>query len=97
MDKNLNSKDNNTLKEAFHYLKDSKVPKMTQLVMKWSSGKIKEPKTADNVLLGFSCVAVFISFILIVDIGKGPNIPLPPGTTVIYPSDAPPRLAKLLV
>ena len=76
--------------------KKPKIPEMAQLVMKWSSGKIKEPEEADNVLLGFSVFVMCVSFILVSTIGRGPHIPLPPGTKVVYPSNEPPRLVKLL-
>lgn len=94
INKNFSFQENKEIQKAFSY---SNIPKITGLVMKWSGGKIKEQKTADNVLLGFSFTAVFVSFILIYSIGQGPNIPLPPGTTVIYPLNEPPRLTRLLV
>lgn len=77
-------------KDALH------MPKMAKLIMKWSSGKIKKPEQADNVLLGFAVIAMCISFILIASIERAPNIPLPPGTKVSYAPLQPPKLVTLL-
>ena len=40
------------------------IPKMVQLLMKWSGGAIKEQKQAEYLLLGFVIVAMAISFYL---------------------------------
>jgi hypothetical protein len=45
--------------------KNSDLPKMVQLVMKWSGGAIKEQKQAEYVLLGFVVVAISISLFLV--------------------------------
>jgi hypothetical protein len=44
--------------------KNSEIPKMVQLIMKWSGGAIKEQRQAEYVLLGFVAVAIGISIYL---------------------------------
>ncbi len=44
--------------------KNSDVPKMVELVMKWSGGAIKEQKTAEYVLFGFVVLMFAVSFYL---------------------------------
>ena len=45
-------------------LQTSEIPKMVQLVMKWSGGAIQEQKQAEYVLLGFVVLAITISLFL---------------------------------
>ena len=52
-------------------LKNSDVPKMVQLVMKWSGGAIKEQKQAEYILLGFVVVAMAVSLFLFFRGGNG--------------------------
>ena len=52
------------VQKAPEVFKTSDVPKMVQLVMKWSGGAIKEQKTAEYVLLGF-CLLFIVSAIFI--------------------------------
>ena len=46
-------------------LKTPDIPKIVQLVMKWSGGAIKEQKQAEYVLLGFIILAIIISLFLV--------------------------------
>ncbi|MFH1201199.1 MAG: hypothetical protein V1484_02670 [bacterium] len=68
---------------------DSDVPKMVQLVMKWSGGAIKEQKQAEYVLLGFVILAISISLFLVFLGGNSGAIDLkqqklyPPGSSVL--------------
>jgi len=58
-------------------LKISEIPKMVQLVMKYSGGAIKEQKTAEYVLLGFVVLAIGVSLYLFFGIngsGKSSSI-----------------------
>lgn len=54
---------------------DSNIPKMVQLVMKWSGGTIKEQKTVEYVLLGFVVLATIFSLFLFF---RGNREELPP-------------------
>jgi hypothetical protein len=51
----------------------SNVPKIVQLVIKWSGGAIKEERQAEYVLLGFVIVAIIVSLFLILGGGTSKN------------------------
>ncbi len=72
------------------------VPKMVQLVMKWSG--IKEQRQAEYILLGFIVIAVGISLYLFFNnTGSKAKLEAPPGYEVIYPKDnRPPYLQPKL-
>lgn len=63
------------IQKAPEIAKDSDLPKMVQLIMKWSGGAIKEQRQAEYVLLGFVVVAIGISLFLFFGGGKN-NAPL---------------------
>jgi len=49
------------IQKAPEISKDSEMPKMVQLVIKWSGGAIKEQRQAEYVLLGFAILIFLIS------------------------------------
>lgn len=71
-----------------------KASKMGQFIIKHSKGVVKDQEVADDILVGFSAVSIFVSLFLLAGIGQGPHIPLPPGAKVVYPQDEPPRIVK---
>jgi len=77
--------------------KASGVPKMVGWVMKISGGAITEQKTAEYVLLGLVVVLVGVSIFLFTWSGGDSPVKLEalPGTKIIYPEGAPPRLEKI--
>ena len=78
------------LKQSISSFKDD-VPKMVQLVMKWSG--IKDQKQAEYVLLGFVVVAIGISLFLVFSGGgQKAKIEAPAGQKIIYSENTPPRL-----
>ncbi|MFA5791859.1 MAG: hypothetical protein WC884_02385 [Candidatus Paceibacterota bacterium] len=86
------------IQKAPEALKNSDIPKMVQLVMKWSGGAIKEQRQAEYVLLGFVILAIIISGFLMFG-GRGgqkAEIKAPAGQRIIYPENTPPRLEKQL-
>jgi hypothetical protein len=88
MDENLNLTENTEIEKALKEFeiksqaeqvqktpetsKTSDVPKMVQLVMKWSGGAIKEQKTAEYFLLGFVVLVIGISLYLFFSVAS-PN------------------------
>ena len=76
-------------------LENSDVPKMTQLVMKWTG--VKEQKQAEYVLLGFVIIAITISiFLFIKSVGSKARFEAPPGYEIVYPEDNLPYLKPKL-
>jgi len=71
-----------------------KVSKMGQFIIRHSGGVVRDQETADDILVGFSAILIFTSLFLLAGIGQGPNIPLPPGTKVVYSNNEPPRIMK---
>ncbi|MFZ3011487.1 MAG: hypothetical protein WA060_00595 [Minisyncoccia bacterium] len=80
MDENLDLNKNTEIEEALREFEakdqtqqtekvsetsnNSEIPKMVQLIMKWSGGAIKEQKQAEYVLLTFIAIAMLISLYL---------------------------------
>lgn len=58
------------IQQAPEISKTSDVPKMVQLVMKYSGGAIKEQRQAEYVLLGFAAVIFLISLYLFFGVGS---------------------------
>jgi hypothetical protein len=50
------------------------IPKMVQLVMKWSGGAIKEQRQAEYILLGFVVLAIIISLFLFFGASRKMNL-----------------------
>ena len=92
MDENLNLEGNTEIEKALKEFetksqteqnqktpeipKDSEVPKIVQLVMKWSGGAIKEQKQAEYILLGVAILAIGISLFLIFRGSTGQKEPI---------------------
>ncbi len=53
--------------------KTAELPKMVQLIMKWSGGAIKDQKTAEYILLGFALLVFAFSLFLFFG-GKGGSV-----------------------
>ena len=67
------------------------VPKMVQLVMKWSG--VKDQRQAEYILLGFVIVAIGVSvFLVFLKKNQKAKIEAPTGQKIIYSENAPPRL-----
>lgn len=61
------------MQKAPEVSKNSEVPKMVQLVMKWFG--VKEQKQAEYVLLGFVVLAIIVSFFLVFGGGAKKTLP----------------------
>lgn len=72
------------------------MPKVVQLVIKYSGGLIKDEKQANYFLIGFVVVAIVIIFVFLFSGGSGKaKFEVPPGQKIVYPINAPPRLEKI--
>jgi hypothetical protein len=69
--------------------KTPEIPKMDQLIMKWSGGAIKEQKQAEYILLGFVIVALAVSFFLFFGATRSPSsLPSPLSPLSYYQASA---------
>lgn len=69
------------------------MPRMVGLVLRYSGGLVRDERTAQYVLLGFVVLAVVFTFFMF-SRSDEPKVRFvaPPGSKIIYPNNAPPRL-----
>jgi hypothetical protein len=73
-------------------------PGIMQWVIRHSRGYIKDEKQAQYAMIGFIVLAIGVSVVLLASGGGSEaKFEAPPGKTILYPGDAPPRLEENLV
>lgn len=63
----------------------TKIPKLIQLVTRYSGGYIKDEKQANYILVGFALVAITVSLFLFIG-GNKPQVPNPLNDYKYHPS-----------
>ncbi len=88
----------NRIESSAGVKEDTEQPKIIGFVMKISGGLIKDQKQAEYVLIGFVFIAILFSIFLFLNANSKnrAEIKAPSGYHIIYPTDAPPKMEKIL-